>query len=146
MYEKMVRYISRAVTCGCCMCGEGVVLQRLIQHNVLRLCPKALEQKQPVLLFILRKGELNVRCYAHKTTDILIHILFRWGGKISLSLPLVFLFYHCVLPLWGAACVLFKSYSSYTSIIPTNCAMLVIFQFSAGERNYLLIIMPHTLN
>ncbi len=101
----MVRSISRAVTCGCCMCGEGVVLQRLIQHKALRLCPKALEQKRTVLLFILRKGELNVCCYAHKTTDILIHILFLWGGKISLSLPLLFfLLSLCPATVRGSLC------------------------------------------
>ncbi len=66
----MVRYIYLELWRVGAMYGEGVVLQRLIQHKVLRLCPKALAQKQTVLLFILRKGELNVCCYAHKTTDI----------------------------------------------------------------------------
>lgn len=68
MYEMMVRYISRAVMC---MCGEEVILQRLIHHKALKIVPKGTGSRTAgFIIHSQKKGELNVCYYAHKTTDI----------------------------------------------------------------------------
>jgi len=46
----MVRYISRAVMCGCCMWYKVSYITKLE-----KLRPKALAHEQPDLLFILTK-------------------------------------------------------------------------------------------